>query len=97
MEGDRRARAHRTEGFEGRFREVVPPERIVQTFEWDGMPGDPCVATITLEELGHRRTRMVNRTLFHIPAERDPMLTSGMEAGANQSYEMPDRVLAAMG
>src|SRR5688500_7554116 len=26
-------------GFEGRFREVTPPERIVQTFEWDGMPG----------------------------------------------------------
>ena len=25
-------------GFEGRFREVTPPERVVQTFEWDGMP-----------------------------------------------------------
>ena len=28
-------------GFEGRFREVTPQERIVQTFEWDGMPGYP--------------------------------------------------------
>jgi uncharacterized protein YndB with AHSA1/START domain len=26
-------------GFEGRFREITPPTRIVQTFEWDGMPG----------------------------------------------------------
>lgn len=25
--------------FEGRYREVTPQERIVQTFEWDGMPG----------------------------------------------------------
>src|SRR5688572_13145509 len=28
-----------SDGFEGRFREIVPPERVVQTFEWDGMPG----------------------------------------------------------
>ena len=27
------------QGFEGRYREVTPPERVVQTFEWDGMPG----------------------------------------------------------
>lgn len=26
-------------GFEGRFREVTPKERIAWTFEWDGMPG----------------------------------------------------------
>ncbi|MEO7501139.1 MAG: SRPBCC domain-containing protein, partial [Gemmatimonadaceae bacterium] len=26
-------------GFEGRMREVTPMERLVQTFEWDGMPG----------------------------------------------------------
>ena len=26
-------------GFRGVYREVTPPERIVQTFEWEGMPG----------------------------------------------------------
>jgi uncharacterized protein YndB with AHSA1/START domain len=26
-------------GFEGRYREVTPLQRIVSTFEWDGMPG----------------------------------------------------------
>ncbi len=26
-------------GFEGRYREVTPPARLAQTFEWDGMPG----------------------------------------------------------
>jgi uncharacterized protein YndB with AHSA1/START domain len=87
---------HGAHGFEGRFREVVPPERIVQTFEWDGMPGQPCITTITLEDLGDGRTRMVNFSLFYLTEERDGMLTSGMEAGANQSYEMLDRVLAKM-
>jgi uncharacterized protein YndB with AHSA1/START domain len=32
-------------GFEGRYREVTPEERIVQTFEWDGMPGFVVLAT----------------------------------------------------
>jgi len=25
-------------GFEGRFAEITPPERVVQTFEWDACP-----------------------------------------------------------
>lgn len=88
---------HGVHGFEGRFREVVPPERIVQTFEWDGMPGQPCITTVTLEDLGDGRTRMVNFSLFYLTEERDAMLDSGMETGANQSYEALDRVLAKIG
>ena len=88
---------HGVHGFEGRFREVVPPERMVQTFEWDGMPGQPCITTVTLEDLGDGRTRMVNFSLFYLTEERDAMLDSGMETGANQSYEALDRVLARMG
>lgn len=30
---------NRMEGFEGRYREVTPPSRVVRTFEWDGMTG----------------------------------------------------------
>src|SRR5215207_10022772 len=32
-------------GFRGTYREVTPPERIVQTFEWEGMPGHVSVET----------------------------------------------------
>jgi uncharacterized protein YndB with AHSA1/START domain/DNA-binding transcriptional ArsR family regulator len=81
-------------GFEGRYREVTPPERIVQTFEWDGMPGHVAVETMTLEDLGDGRTRLVTVSLFHTSEERDGMLHSGMEQGLNQSYEALDRVLA---
>jgi len=82
-------------GFEGRYREVAPPERIVQTFEWDGMPGHVVVETTTLEDLGGERTRSVTVSLFHTTAERDGMLKSGMEQGLNQSYAALDRLLAA--
>lgn len=85
--------SHGEHGFEGRFREVTPPERLVQTFEWDGMPGYVAVTSITLNGLGDNRTRVVAVTLFHTTQERDGMLESGMEEGLNQSYAALDRVL----
>jgi len=83
------------EGFEGRYREVTPPERLVQTFEWDGMPGYVAIETTTFEDLGDDRTRVVTLSLFHTTEERDGMLSSGMEEGLNQSYAALDRLLAA--
>jgi uncharacterized protein YndB with AHSA1/START domain/predicted enzyme related to lactoylglutathione lyase len=84
-------------GFEGRFREVEPPERLVQTFEWDGMPGYVVVNTMTLEDLGDGRTKLVSVSLFYTTEERDGMLHSGMEQGMNQSYAALDRLLAGAG
>jgi uncharacterized protein YndB with AHSA1/START domain len=82
-------------GFEGRYREVTPEERIVQTFEWDGMPGHVVVETAILEDLGDGRTKVINISLFHTTEERDGMLQSGMEQGLNQSYAALDRLLAS--
>ncbi len=81
-------------GFEGRFREVTPPERLVQTFEWDGMPGYVILETADFEDLGDGRTRVVNVSLFYSTEERDGMLSSGMEQGLNESYAALDRLLA---
>lgn len=85
-----------SDGFEGRFREVVPPERLVYTFEWDGMPGHVIVETATMEDLGDGRTKLVTTSLFHSQDERDGMLQSGMEQGMNESYAALDRVLVTM-
>jgi uncharacterized protein YndB with AHSA1/START domain len=82
-------------GFEGRFREVTPPERMVQTFEWDGMPGYVVVNTAEFEDLGDGRTKVVTTSLFFTTEERDGMLSSGMAEGLSQSYEALDRLLAA--
>ena len=81
-------------GFEGRYREVTPPERIVQTFEWDGLPGYVVINDTTFEDLGDGRTKMVTTSLFYSSEERDGMLSSGMEEGLNQSYAALDRLLA---
>jgi uncharacterized protein YndB with AHSA1/START domain len=80
-------------GFRGTYREVTPPERIVQTFEWEGMPGHVSVEMATFEDLGER-TKVTTTTLFHTPEERDGMLASGMESGMNETYERLDELLA---
>ena len=81
--------------FRGVFREVTPPERIVQTFEWDGMPGHVSVDTAVFEDLGDGRTKVVTDSIFHTPEERDGMLESGMERGMNETYERLDELLAS--
>jgi uncharacterized protein YndB with AHSA1/START domain len=83
-------------GFEGRFREVSPPERLVHTFEWDDMPAHVIVETVTFEDLGDSRTRVTTTALFHTSGERDVMLQSGMEIGLKQSYAALDRLLARL-
>lgn len=80
--------------FRGTYREITPPERIVQTFEWEGMPGHVSVETATFEDLGDR-TRVTTVSLFHTTEECDGWLQSGMEDGMNELYDRLDDVLAA--
>ena len=80
-------------GFRGTYREVTPPERIVQTFEWEGMPGHVLVETATFEDLGGR-TKVTTTSLFHTPEERDGMLASGMERGLTETHDRLAELLA---
>ena len=79
-------------GFRGTYREVTAPERVVQTFEWEGMPGHVSVDTAEFIDLGDR-TRVVSTSLFHTGEERDGMIASGMEGGLNDTYARFDAVL----
>ena len=81
-------------GFRGAYREVTPPERIVQTFEWEPMAGHVSVETATFEDLGDR-TKVTTVSVFHTTEERDGMLASGMESGLNETYARLDELLAS--
>ena len=87
---------HGAFGFEGGFREIVPPERLVLTFEFDGMPGHVVVNFMTLEDLGDGRTKLIAESLFLTKEDRDGMMSSGLEQGMNESYAALDRVLASL-
>jgi uncharacterized protein YndB with AHSA1/START domain len=82
--------------FRGEYREIVPNERIVWTFEWEGLPGHISVDTAVLEDLGNGRTRLTATSVFASTEDRDGMLQSGMETGARESYERLDEVLAKL-
>jgi uncharacterized protein YndB with AHSA1/START domain len=85
-----------THGFEGRYREVTPPERLAMTFDWDGRPGHVSVTTITFEDLGDGRTRVVTHALFFTAEECAGMRDAGMEEGMNQSYAALDGLLQTL-
>ena len=72
--------------FNGEYREVVAPERLVYTFEFEGMPGHIVVNTMTFEERDGKTT-ITSTSLFASVEDRDGMLESGMESGANESWD----------
>jgi uncharacterized protein YndB with AHSA1/START domain len=80
--------------FRGAYREVTPPERLVQTFEWEPMAGHVSVETATFDDLGDGRTKVTTVSVFDTTEERDGMLASGMERGLNETYQRLDELLA---
>jgi len=81
--------------FNGVYREIAPPQRIVSTFEFEGMPGHVSVETLTLEE--HTgKTKVTSMSLFQTVEDRDGMLQSGMEAGAAETYDRFAELLEAL-
>ncbi|MFN2483695.1 MAG: SRPBCC family protein [Candidatus Limnocylindria bacterium] len=73
-------------GFHGEYREIVPPEKIVWTFEFDGAPGDVSVETATFEERDGK-TILTASAVYASAEARDAMLQSGMEEGAAETYD----------
>jgi uncharacterized protein YndB with AHSA1/START domain len=82
-------------GFRGEFREIVPPERIAWTFEFEGAPGQIAVETLTFTEEGGK-TRITAISDSGSKEARDAMLESGMEAGAAETYERLDEYLETL-
>lgn len=85
-------------GFHGVYHEVRAPERIIDTFEFEGLPeaGHVALETLTLEELPGGRTRLTAQSVFQSVADRDGALQSGMEEGLNDSYARLTELLATM-
>ncbi|MCA9970373.1 MAG: SRPBCC family protein [Anaerolineales bacterium] len=85
-------------GFHGVFHEVLAPERIIQTFEYEGLPesGHVILETMWLEALPDGRTRITAQSVFQTVADRDGMIQSGMEQGVVEGFERLDAVLTEL-
>jgi uncharacterized protein YndB with AHSA1/START domain len=73
--------------FSGVYHDVTAPERLIYTFEFEGMPGHVLMETITLTEQADGRTLMTDASVFQSVEDRDGMLSYGMEDGARSSME----------
>jgi uncharacterized protein YndB with AHSA1/START domain len=79
--------------FHGVYHELAAPERIVATFEFEGVPGHVSLETLKLEEIGGR-TVLTNTSVFQSVADRDGMLQGGMEEGASETMDRLGELLA---
>ena len=79
--------------FRGCFH-TVSPEKIVQTFTWEGMPDGVALEKLVLEDLGNGRTRLTATSLVDSFEGRDGFLASGMEVGVHEGYAKLDALLA---
>jgi uncharacterized protein YndB with AHSA1/START domain len=83
-------------GFHGVSHEMKVPERLIRTFEFEGLPesGHVVLETARFEVLPGNRTRVTIQSVFQSVADRDGMVQSGMERGVVESHERLDEVLA---
>jgi len=84
--------------FHGVYHEVLAPERVIDTFEFEGLPetGHVTLETMKLEELPGGRTRLITQSVFQSLADRDGVLQSGMESGANDTYDRLSELLETL-
>lgn len=83
--------------FHGVFHEISE-ERLIQTFEFEGLPesGHVALDTMMLDPLPGGRTRITVHSVFQSVSDRDGMVAEGMERGVNEGYERLDEVLGRL-
>jgi len=79
--------------FHGVYHSIQAPHSIVQTFEFEGVPGHVSLETMTLEDQGGK-TLITAHSVFQSVADRDGMMQEGMEDGANETYDRLEEIAA---
>ncbi|RPD43305.1 SRPBCC family protein [Chitinophaga barathri] len=81
--------------FNGAVHEVTFPERMIQTFEFEGLPekGHVSLDTSIFEALPGNRTKLIIQSVFRSVADRDGMVQAGMEQGLSEGFERLDDYL----
>jgi uncharacterized protein YndB with AHSA1/START domain len=82
--------------FHGVYHSIIAPERVIDTFEFEGMPGHVLMETLTLEALPDGKTKLIVSSVFQTVEDRDGMISSGMQDGSDASYDRLDEILTAL-
>jgi len=82
-------------GFHGVFHGDPSPDGMVQTFEFEGAPGNVSMDTLTLEEHNGKTTVRTN-SVFQSVEARDAMIEHGMAEGMSEGYDRLDELVAKL-
>jgi uncharacterized protein YndB with AHSA1/START domain len=81
--------------FHGVYHSVEAPLRTVSTYEWEGLPGHVSMETAIFED-HEGGTKVTTISVFQSVEDRDGMLQSGMEEGADDTMNRLEELLARM-
>lgn len=81
--------------FHGIYCEVKPPERLVYTFEFEGMPGHELLETVMFTPQGTHCV-LTATDMFQNLDDLESMMQAGMQAGAAETFERLNELVKAM-
>lgn len=81
--------------FHGVFHGTPSPDGIVQTVEFDGMPGHVCLETVTFTERGNT-TLVTQNIVYQSARDRDRALRFDMAEDINESIQRLEDLLAQL-
>lgn len=82
-------------GFHGVFHGSQTPDGMLQTWEFEGSPGNVSLESLVLEERDGK-TVVRNHAVYQSVEARDAMVESGMEGGVNDGFDRLDELLITL-
>ena len=87
--------AGNTFGFHGSFHSTAL-DNMVQTFEFEGVPGHVALDKLSFEDLGGGRTLVRTHSVYQSVEDRDGMVQAGMAEGVNEGFDRLEELLERM-
>lgn len=83
--------------FHGVFKELKEPEYITWTFNFEPIgPGHELTETMRFEEVDEGKTKLVTTSHYNTLEDLEGMLKSGMEGGADQTWNRLNELVSSM-
>jgi uncharacterized protein YndB with AHSA1/START domain len=81
--------------FNGVYHDIISPDRLINTFEFEGVPSVGLITT-TFEEQPGGKTKLTEISLYPSIEVRDGVLQSGMSEGAIELMDRFEELLAKL-
>jgi uncharacterized protein YndB with AHSA1/START domain len=82
-------------GFHGVFHGDQTPDGMLQTFEFEGSPGNVSLESLVFED-EDGKTVIRNHSVYQSVQARDAMIASGMEGGVNEGFDRLDELISKL-